>query len=132
PRPRPGGARIALTASTPASGGRGQAPLGDSGSGIYIVDVESGQLTRVPPAPAAAAEEGVVTPGGPPAAGLGSGMAFARDGRTLYFRARNNLFAAPINLNAATSGAGSAPPAAAGGRGGRGGRGGAPAESDGA
>src|SRR5262249_20473199 len=82
--PAPEGHAIALNVSTPASGGRGQAPLGDSGSGIYIVDVESGQLTRVPPAPAAAAEEGVVTPGGPPAAGLGSGVGFARDGRRLH------------------------------------------------
>src|SRR5262252_3217659 len=127
--PAPEGHAVALNVSTPGNGGRGQPALGDNGSGIYIVDVESGQLTRVPPAPPATGEEVGATPGGPPAAGLGSGMSFARDGRTLYFRARNNLFAAPINLNAATSGAGGTQPAAAGGRGGRGGRGGAPAES---
>jgi len=127
--PAPEGHAVALNVSTPGNGGRGQPALGDNGSGIYIVDVESGQLTRVPPAPPATGEEVGAVPGGPPAAGLGSGMAFARDGRTLYFRARNNLFAAPINLNAATSGGGGTQPAAAGGRGGRGGRGGAPAES---
>jgi tricorn protease len=125
--PAPDGHAIALNVSTPGNGGRGQAALGDSGGGIYIVDVESGQLTRVPPAPPATGEDNGAAPGGPPAAGLGSGMAFARDGRTLYFRARNNLFAAPINLNQTASGGGTQP-AAAGGRGGRGGRGAAPAD----
>src|SRR5262249_35091575 len=128
--PAPDGHAIALNVSTPAARRRGAAALGDSGSGLYIVDVESGQVTRGPPAPPATGEEGGAAPGGPPAVGLGSGIAFARDGRTLYFRARNNLFAAPINLNAATSGGGGTQPAAAGGRGGRGGRGGAPAESN--
>ena len=32
-------------------------------------------------------------------------MAFARDGRTLYFRSGSGLFAAPINLQAAGGGA---------------------------
>jgi tricorn protease len=125
--PAPEGHAIALSVSTAGDGGRGAAPLGDSGGGLYIVDVESGQLTRVPPAPPATGENaGAPQGGGQPAAGLGSGIAFARDGRTLYFRARNNLFAAPINLNAATSGAGGGTQAGGGGgRGGRGGRGGA-------
>jgi tricorn protease len=130
--PAPEGHSIALSVSTAGAGGRGGpgAPaIGDSGSGIYLVDVESGQLTRVPPAPPATGENagGGRQGGGAPAAGLGSGIAFARDGRTLYFRTRNNLFAAPINLNAANGGGQAG---AADGRGGRGGRGGgaAPAE----
>ena len=124
--PAPEGHAIALNVSTAGTGGRGAAPIGDSGSGISIVDVESGQLTRVPPAPPAESGDAGVPQGGPPAAGLGSGMAFARDGRTLYFRSRNNLFAAPINLNAATSGSGGGGPSGGGGRGGRGGRGAPP------
>src|SRR5439155_4826516 len=91
----------------------------------------SGQLTRVPPAPAPAADGrgGAPVPGGPQAVGLGSGMVFARDGRTLYFRSGANLFAAPINLN--QDAGGNRGQANAGGRGGRGGggRGAAPADT---
>ena len=48
--PSPEGHSIALTASTAGiGGGRGGAP--DVNAGTYIIDVESGQLTRVPPAP---------------------------------------------------------------------------------
>src|SRR5206468_69797 len=81
-----------------------------------------------PPASAEAAPAGGGG-GGQPAAGLGSGIAFARDGRTLYFRQRERLFAAPINLNQAGGGNAGAQ-ANAGGRGGRGrGRGAAPADT---
>ncbi len=53
--PSPEGHSVALTAGTPgAGGGRGGAP--DASAGMYIINVESGQLTRVPPAPQAAAE----------------------------------------------------------------------------
>jgi len=119
--PAPEGHAVALTVSTPGAGGRGGA-VGDPGTTIEMIDIESGQLTRVPPAPAPTGEGRGAAPGGPPAAGLGSGMAFARDGRTLYFRSRDNLFAAAIPAN---TGGGAAGAAAAGG--GRGGRGGAPA-----
>jgi tricorn protease len=121
----PEGHSVALTASTAgAGGGRGGAP--DANAGMYIINVESGQLTRVPPAPenagASAGRGGRGGAGGP--GGGGSSIAFARDGRTLYFRSGTGLFAAPSNLTA--GGAGQA--AAGGGRaGGRGGRGGAPA-----
>ena len=125
--PSPEGHSIALTASTAGiGGGRGGAP--DANAGMYIIDVESGQLTRVPPAPenagAGAGRGGRGGGAGGPGGG-GNDMAFARDGRTLYFRSGTGLFAAPINLAAAGGGAGQA--GAGGGRGGgRGGRGGAP------
>ena len=68
--------------------------------------------------------------GGAPAAvgfGGGPGFVFARDGRTLYFRSAERLFAAPINLNA-NAGTGGA--AGAGGRGAGGGRGRGAAPAD--
>ena len=126
--PAPEGHSVALTAGTPgAGGGRGGVP--DANAGMYIINVESGQLTRVPAPPenaSAGAGRGGRggAPGGP---GGGANLAFARDGRTLYFRSGSGLFAAPINLTA--GGAGGA--AAGGGRaGGRGGRGGAPAVAE--
>ena len=86
--PAPEGHSVALTASTAgAGGGRGGAP--DASAGMYIINVESGQLTRVPPAPenagAGAGRGGRGGGAGGPGGG-GSNMAFARDGRTLYFR----------------------------------------------
>ncbi len=120
----PEGHSVALTASNAGAGGRGGAP--DGTAGIYIINVESGQLTRVPPAPESAgagAGRGGRGGGAGGFGGGGSSMAFARDGRTLYFRSGSALFAAPINL----AGTGGAQAAAGGGRGGgRGGRGGAP------
>ena len=124
--PSPEGHSIALTTSTAGlAGGRGGAP--DANAGMYIINVESGQLTRVPPAPessdAGAGRGGRGGAAGGPGGG-GSNMAFARDGRTLYFRSGSGLFAAPINLS--TTGSGAAQAGAGGGRGGggRGGRGG--------
>jgi tricorn protease len=113
----PEGHSMAMTVSTAgAGGGRGAADGSDSSSGIYIINVESGQLTRVPPAPSSAAAGGGRGRGGA-GGGFGGGtMAFARDGRTLYFRSGNGLYAAPINPNAG----GGAGAQAAGGRGGRG------------
>jgi len=125
--PAPDGHAVAYTSSTTAGRGGGFGAAGD----ISIVDVETGQVTRVPPAPPASAEAAPAGGGGggQPAAGLGSGIAFARDGRTLYFRQRERLFAAPINLNQAGGGNAGAQ-ANAGGRGGRGGgRGAAPADT---
>ena len=116
--PSPEGHSVAFTASTGgAGGGRGGVP--DANAGMYIINVESGQVTRVPSPP-----EGSATAsgrggrggaaGGPTA---GANIAFARDGRTLYFRSGTGLFAAPINLTGNET--------TAAGRGGRGGRGGA-------
>jgi tricorn protease len=116
----PEGHSVALTASNASAGGRGGPP--DATAGMYIINVESGQLTRVPPAPqnaAAGAGRGGRGGGGGGFGGGGSSMAFARDGRTLYFRSGSGLFAAPINLAPAGGGAQTA---AGGGRGG--GRGG--------
>jgi tricorn protease len=49
--PAPEGHSVALTVNTPgAGGGRGGAGNGEGG-GMFVINVESGQLTRVPPAP---------------------------------------------------------------------------------
>ncbi len=121
--PAPEGHSVALTVSSGMpGGGRGGAPTPDPTSGMYIINVESGQLTRVPPAPESAAGSGRGGGrGGFGGFGGGAAMVFARDGRTLYFRSGNGLFAAAIPAG----GQGGA--AESGGRGGRGGRGGAPA-----
>jgi tricorn protease len=98
---------VALNVSTPRPGGAAAAAaLGDSGGGLFIVDVETGQLTRVPPAPPST--DGPTGGGGGGFGGAAGSppLAFSRDGRTLYFRADQKLFAAPINLAQATSGAG--------------------------
>jgi tricorn protease len=120
----PEGHAVALTATSGGAGGRGGAEFGDAGGGMFIVDVETGQQTRVPAAPGGAmAGRGGAGGGAFGGAFTGPAFVFARDGRTLYFRADDKLFAAPINLAQATSGAAAA---GAGGAGGRGGRGGAP------
>lgn len=109
----PAGSSVALNVA--AGGGRGAGAATGAG-GIYIVNVESGQATRVP-APEAGAG-GAGRGGGRGGAGgfgaPGSGV-FARDGRTFYFRAGTGLYAAAV-------GGGGAGPAATGG-GGRGARG---------
>jgi tricorn protease len=123
--PAPEGHAIALSVAAGGGpgGGRGGA-VGDSGAGIYVIDVETGQQLRVPSAPAANAGRGGGGGGGFGQQGGGSGIAFARDGRTIYFTLGNGLYAAPINLNTL-----SAPGGAQGGRGGGAGRGGAPTDS---
>lgn len=79
-----------------------------------------------PPQTAAAGRGGRGRGGGPDGFGGGGNIVFARDGRTLYYRAGTGLFAATLpNQNAAGQ-----PGTAAGGRaGGRGGRGGAVADA---
>ena len=118
--PAPDGHSIGLTAGSGGpGGGRGGPAPGDVGVSIFVVNVESGQLTRVPvPANETVSGGGRGNPLVPPNAG--TAMAFARDGRTLYFRAHDNLFAAPINLNQNASPTAAAP-SGGGGRGGRGG-----------
>jgi tricorn protease len=123
--PAPEGSLVALTVGNAAAGGGRGGGAADSSAGIYVINAETGQLIRVPPAPestTAGAGRGGGRGGGGAGFGGGSNMVFARDGRTLYFRSGTGLFAAPINPNAATGGQ-----AATAGRGGRGGRGGAPA-----
>jgi tricorn protease len=118
--PAPEGHSIALNAAN-AVPGAGRGGGGDDGvSGIYIVNVESGQLTRVPPAPSTAGGGGGRGRGRGGAGGFGGGsnMAFARDGRTLYFRSGTGLYAAAVPQAAQ---AGAAGRGTAGGRGGRGG-----------
>jgi tricorn protease len=116
--PAPEGPLVGLAVSTRVAGGGGGAGGGGAADpGMFIINVESGQLTRVPrPAPNT---DGEARGGGGPAGGPGGGpgFVFARDGRTLYFRSGNRLHAAAINLSAAAA-AGSG---AGGGRGGRGG-----------
>ncbi len=122
--PAPEGHAVAVIVSAGGGGGgRGTGGGGDGTAGLYIINVESEQLTRVPPAPpSAGGGGGRGGRGGGPGGGFGGGNpVFARDGRTLYFRSGTELFAAPINLAGAAGGQ-------AGGRGGRGGAGTAPSE----
>jgi tricorn protease len=123
--PAPEGHSVALTVSTGGfGGGRGAgAAAPDSTAGMYIINVESDQQTRVPPAPPTAGAGGGRGRGGAGGAfgGGGSNMVFARDGRTLYFRSGSGLFAATVPASATT---GANAPAGGGGRGGRGGGGG--------
>jgi tricorn protease len=93
--PAPEGPFVALTIGTRTAGGGGAQGGGD----MYIINAETGQLTRVPRAPQNA-EGGGNQGGGGGGFGTGPGFVFARDARTLYFRSSNNLYAATINLNA--------------------------------
>ena len=82
----PEGHSIALTVAMPgvAAGRGGQGA--ESPSGIYIVNVESGQLTRMPSAPQTPGEgqaDGAVAAVQDSAA---AAIVFAKDGRTLYYR----------------------------------------------
>ncbi len=117
--PSPDGHSVAFTAATAtAGGGRGAPGAADPAAGMYILNVENMQLTRVPPAPTpAAGDSGGRGRGRGGAAGGGGGAApvFTRDGRTLYFRSGTGLYAAPLgNLQFGTA------PGGAAGRGGRG------------
>jgi tricorn protease len=116
----PEGHSVALAVSSGGGGGgRGAGATADPTAGMYVINVESGQLTRVP----AASQTAGAGRGGRGAVGGGFGgganMVFARDGRTLYFTSGSGLFAA--TLPTSQGGAGAAQSAAAGGGGGRGG-----------
>jgi tricorn protease len=121
--PAPEGHAVAVSVSNPAAGGGRGAGSADSTSGMYVVNVETGQLTPVPRA--APSSEGGRGGGRGGAGGFGGGaaMVFARDGRTLYFRSGSGLYAASIPASALATGPGGAggDMAGAGGRGGRGG-----------
>jgi tricorn protease len=106
----PEGPSVALTIGQRAAGGGGG--QGGGGGEMYIINAESGQLTRVPRAPQTT-EAGAGNQGGGGGLGGGPGFVFARDARTLYFRSGTGLYAATINLNANQNAGG---PRAAGGR----------------
>ena len=117
--PAPEGHTVALTLSSAGvGGGRGGAAT-DPNAGMYLINVESGQLTRVPPAPPQTAAAGRGRGGGGGGFAGAGRMVFTRDGRTLYFRNGSGLYAATLPNQAAGGGAAAA---AGGGRGG--GRGG--------
>jgi tricorn protease len=120
--PAPEGHAIALSvARAGAPGGPGGAAAGDTGAGLYVIDIETGQQARLPNPPPNNAPGGGGGGGGGFGAGAGgSGIAFARDARTIYFTSGNGLYAAPVNLAALRE----APRAGGGGRGGA-----APAET---
>jgi tricorn protease len=126
--PSPDGRSVAFNLGGGGGGGARGGAAAQATAGIYVINVESGQLTRIPPAPAGARGDGGGGGRGNGGGGGGGGasLAFSRDGRTLYFRSGTGLFAANVP---AGGGNGGTAPAAAGNRGGRGGGAAAP-ESD--
>jgi tricorn protease len=116
----PDGRSVALrVGGAGGAGGRGGAA---TGGGLYVLNTETGQLSAVP-APAAGGGGGRGGGrGGGGGFGGGDDLVFTRDGRTLYFRQGNGLYAASVPAGGGAGG-GAAEPAT--GRGGRGGRGGA-------
>ena len=120
PTPSPEGHSIALSVSSAAAGGGRGGGAADPTAGIYLLNVESSQLTRLPqPAPTTDGSGRGRGRGGGGGGGLGgSSMVFARDGRTLFFRSGSGLYAAPIPNAAAAANSGGG---AGGGRAGRGG-----------
>jgi tricorn protease len=111
-------------------GGRGAAAA-DATAGMYIVNIDTGQSTRVPPVAAGGGGGGRGGRGGGGGGAPGAGAAFTRDGRTLYFRSGTGLYA--YNLQGGQGGGANAAaaPAGGGGRGQRGGGGAAPAAESG-
>ena len=132
--PAPEGHVIAVSVGAGGGGGRGAAPAAEGASGIYLLNLETGQSSRVPPPAqnaAAAPGGGGRGRGGAGGPGGGGGAVFARDGRTLYYRQGTALYAAAINpASVSGGGGGGAAAGAGGGRGGRGGGGGAATPSD--
>jgi tricorn protease len=89
-----------------------------------VVNVDTNQLTRVPPAAdTAGGGRGGGRGGGGAGGAPGGGMQFSRDGRTLFFRSGTGLFAATLGGGGNATPAAAAPAAGGGGRGGRGGGG---------
>jgi tricorn protease len=121
----PTGSTVALTVATGGGrGGGGAAAAGAGTAGLYTVNVETAQATRVPPvAEGGGGAAGRGGRGGGGGAGGGAGNAvFSRDARTLYFRSGTGLYAAPVGGGG--GGGAAAAPAATGGGGRGGGRGG--------
>jgi tricorn protease len=118
----PTGASIAFTLGS-AGGGAAAAAT----AGIYIVNVDTNALTRMPAAGTGDGGGRGGGRGGGGGGGGGGGMVFTRDGRTLYFRSGTGLYSAAVPTGGGTTPAG-APAGGGGGRGGgRGGGGGAAA-----
>ena len=101
--PAPEGPFVALTIGTRTTGGGGGGQGGGPGD-MFIINAESGQLTRVPRAPQQNADGGGGNQSGGAGFGGGPAFVFARDARTLYFRSGEGLYAATINLNAERQG----------------------------
>jgi tricorn protease len=116
----PDGRSVAFNLSTTGGAGRGTELEGTAG--LYVVNVDTNALTRVPPVAGGGGGGGRGGRGGGGGAPGGSTKEFSRDGRTLYFRSGQSLFA--TTLPTGGGGGGAAPAAAGGGGGGRGGRGG--------
>ena len=111
----PDGHSVALNLGGGAGGGRGGAAAAAT-AGLYIVNVESGQLTRVPPAAPEPGGRGGRGGGGGGGGFGGGGTAFSHDGRAIYFRSGTGLFTAPVGAGGG-GGAGSPASAPAAGRG---------------
>jgi tricorn protease len=106
----PDGHSVALNLGGGAGRGGGGGAAAAATAGLYIVNVESGQLTRVPPAAEAGGGRGGRGGGGGGGGGGGTSTVFSRDGRTIFFRSGTGLFSAPV----AGGGAAAAPAPAAG------------------
>ena len=127
----PTGATVALNVAAGGGGRGGGGTAGGGTAGLYVVNIDTAAVTRVPPGLETGGGAGRGGRGGGGAGGGGSAAVFSRDGRTLYFRSGNGLFAAAVGGGG--GGGSTAAPAATGGggRGGRGGGGGAaPAVAD--
>jgi tricorn protease len=130
--PSPDGRSVAFTSSSASAAGappaEGAAPAPPA---IYIITIDGQQVTRVPQPAPEAAPAGGRGPGQRGGGGFGGGpsLAFARDGRTLFYRSGRDLYAAPVGGGGGAAAAAAAP---SGGRGARGGGSGtAPAETAG-
>jgi tricorn protease len=118
----PDGRSVAVRVGTAGGGRGGRGGGGAAGSGLHVLNTDTGQLSPVPSPPPAAGGGGRGGRGGGGGFGGGSDVVFSRDGRTLYFRQGNSLYAAGVGGGGGAAGAAaSAAPAGRGGRGGRGG-----------
>jgi tricorn protease len=121
--PTPDGHSVAFTSSAAPAAGAAAGAEGAPSPGIFILNVETDQATRVPQPPVEPTAGGRGGRGGAGGVGGGGGIAFTRDGRTIYFRSGRGLYAAPVPSGGAGGAAAAAAGAAGGGRGGRGGAG---------
>ena len=91
----PEGHVIALTAAAAGGGGRGGGGGDDASSGMFLVNLESGQSSRVPPPPPAAAGAG--GGGGRGRGGAAAGLAAAAPWRSRATAARSTTARAPTS-----------------------------------
>ena len=118
--PTPDGHSVAFTSSAAPAAGAAAGAEGAPSPGVYILNVETDQATRVPQPAAEPTTGGRGGRGGGGGFGGGGGIAFTRDGRTIFFRSGRGLYAAPVPSGGAGGAAAPAAGAAGGGRGGRG------------